>query len=1208
MHEEKWSPASGIIDGPKARGQINRREIIGLGILAATAATVTVRAATPATIPLLKATNLRCEYRTNPLGIGEPAPRLSWLPESLAPEIRGQLQSAYEILVAGTSESLAANHGDLWATGKVLSDAVSQIVYTGKPLESRKECWWKVRLFNQAGIAGPWSQPARWTMGLLKKSDWKGHWIGMDKLDAIGTRTAADAPLIQFGGLQWTRVPENLWKFNNITWQPAPAADAGHSTPPVYFRHRFFIPGGRPIRRATFLATCDDTAEISINGKVAGKAFRWELAALLEITALVQPGWNIGTIQITQQDGYPPSVVGRMVVEFQQGDPLIIPVSNKWKTSLSAPAEWQRADFHDADWTAAEEMNAPLWQTPCQAGFSYSPARYLQKEFYLEAPVRRATLYATALGLYKARINGRLIGEDDLTPGWTDYHKRVYYNTYDVTHALKAGHNAIGAILGDGWFAGNVASFGRRHYGGLPRFSAQLELELTDGSTKHIYTDETWRGGYGPVRYNDIYTGCCTDLRLNPGAWDQPGFAAQGWSFVNAGLASSSGVTPMDVTEVLRKAISNNQLFLTVSNSLFGRDPALNKVKALHIRFSVGRKSYSLDVPENQNLAIGQANKTLRILRATYGPMGEEATGPNPAIEALPDEPVRISGTVSPHALTQPRIGLHTYDLGQNLVGWVRLKVRGRAGQKIVVRHGEMKNPDGTVYTSNLRGAMATDIYYLKGDGDELLEPMFTFHGFRYVEVRGLDYQPELTDLTGVVIHSDFRRTGNFACSSPAINQLYQNIVWSQRGNHVSIPTDCPQRDERLGWTGDTQFFIPTGAINFDVAAFFTSWLVTLCQDSQSANGSFADVAPAVWGHDGVTAWGDAALICTHQIFRTFGDTRIIERHYSAMKRYFKYPASLTRNNIMTAQGFGDWLNMGGGASMEVIGTAYYAMLTEIMAEMAAAIGKSDDAQGFRALHDGLKAAFARRLIRPDGTIANSSQTGFALAFTMGLVPENMRAKMTQQFVADIQRRGWHLATGFIGTPRLLPALNLAGRDDVAYKLLFQASLPSWLYQVKTGGSTTMWERWNGWSKSQGFASIGMNSFNHYAFGAVGQYLYKTIAGIEPGSVGYRHIILRPTPGRGLNWARAEYDSISGKIACGWKLRHGSLTVEVEIPVNTTARLFLPTDKPAEVTESGRDITRADGVHVAAAHGRKMELHLQSGRYRFASTWSLPKA
>ena len=319
------------------------------------------------------------------------------------------------------------------------------------------------------------------------------------------------------------------------------------------------------------------------------------------------------------------------------------------------------------------------------------------------------------------------------------------------------------------------------------------------------------------------------------------------------------------------------------------------------------------------------------------------------------------------------------------------------------------------------------------------------------------------------------------------MNQLFHNIVWGQKGNYFEVPTDCPQRDERMGWTGDTQFFAPTAAYNFDVQPFFTRWLVTMCEDSQHADGSFAHVAPDMGCGSGATAWGDAALLCTYNTYRVYGDTRVIADHFPALERYMQFVASKSKDFVPNIGGFGDWLNLGGSASREVIDTAYYAHLARIMAEMAAAIGRTDDARRYATLADQIRTRFAA-FFQPDGSLTGCSQTGYALAFTMDLVPPALREKAAAKYADEIKRFDWHLATGFIGTPRLLPGLHAAGRDDVAYKLLLQETYPSWLFQVKLG-ATTMWERWDGWTPDRGFQTIGMNSFNHYAFGSVGEYL-----------------------------------------------------------------------------------------------------------------------
>jgi alpha-L-rhamnosidase len=508
-----------------------------------------------------------------------------------------------------------------------------------------------------------------------------------------------------------------------------------------------------------------------------------------------------------------------------------------------------------------------------------------------------------------------------------------------------------------------------------------------------------------------------------------------------------------------------------------------------------------------------------------------------------------------------------------------------------------MLNRDGTIYTAALRSCPATDFFILSG-GEQVLEPHFTFHGFRYVEIRGLTSKPDLGTVTGVVVHSAMNRTGNFESSHLMLNQLFSNIIWGQKGNYLEVPTDCPQRDERMGWTGDAQFFIPTAAYNFDVAGFFTRWLET-CEDNQSANGTFPHVVPDVMGGGGATAWGDAPLICTYNIYRVYGDTRIIAERFASLDRYMQWLATKTKNGISSVGGFGDWLNAGGSAKKEVIDTAYHAYLAQIMSEMAAAIGRQDDAARYAKLHEEVKAAFARDFQLPDGSLKESGQTGYALAFSMGLVPAEMCEKATEKFVEEIKRFNWHLATGFIGTPRLLPALNLAGRNDVAYRLLLNDTYPSWLFSVKNG-ATTMWERWNGWTP-EGFGDISMNSYNHYAFGAVGEYLYGAVGGIQAETPGYKTCVVKPVIGDGLTWAKTSFDSIHGRIVSNWKCEGEKLTVEVTIPPNTTATIFVPAKDAANVTESGKPAAEAEGVKFLRMENGAAIYAVGSGTYQFQS-------
>jgi alpha-L-rhamnosidase len=492
-------------------------------------------------------------------------------------------------------------------------------------------------------------------------------------------------------------------------------------------------------------------------------------------------------------------------------------------------------------------------------------------------------------------------------------------------------------------------------------------------------------------------------------------------------------------------------------------------------------------------------------------------------------------------------------------------------------------------------------VYYLRGDGVETLEPFFTFHGFRYVEVTGLDAKPELDAVTGVAVHSPMESTGEFECSSPLVNQLVRNIAWSQRDNFLEVPTDCPQRDERAGWTGDAQFFIGTAAYNADVAAFFTRWLTTLVQDSQLPSGAMANVAPKFGSPWASAGWGgDAAIRCVYTIYHVYGDTRIVERNYNGLARYLAWLGGGRKNGGLALRALGDHLNLGGGANLEVIQRAYFAHLSALMAEMAAAIGRTNDTARYRAQSEEAKAAFQRDCILPDGSIKDSGQTGYALAFTMDLVPADMKAKVAEKFVGELQKSDWHLATGFIGTPRLLPGLHLAGRDDVAYRVLLQETYPSWLFPVKSG-ATTVWERWDGWTADKDFQTIAMNSFNHYSFGAVGEYLYRQVAGIDTDGPGYRKIVIRPAIAAGLTNAQAAYESPAGLIESAWRVNGKRLLLNVTVPPNTTATIYVPATTADQVTESGIPAARSREVSLLRSEEGATVFRVGSGKYQFES-------
>jgi len=569
-------------------------------------------------------------------------------------------------------------------------------------------------------------------------------------------------------------------------------------------------------------------------------------------------------------------------------------------------------------------------------------------------------------------------------------------------------------------------------------------------------------------------------------------------------------------------------------------------------------------------------------------------------------QPPRQVAVIAPKALAEPKPGCWTFDFGQNMVGYVRLSVSAPAGTKLTIRHAEMLNPDGTVYTTNLRGAPSVDTYVCKGDGKEVWQPHFTFHGFRYVEVTGLPGKPAADLITGLVISSDTPKAGEFACSDARINQLYSNICWGQRGNYLSIPTDCPQRDERLGWMGDAQVFVRTATYNADVAAFFTKWLVDV-DDAQTPDGAFTDVSPRAGSGAGTPAWGDAGVICPWTIYLVYGDTRLLERHYPSMVKWVEWCRShssgLIRDDKKSRGGdYGDWLSIGADTPKDLIGTAYFAYSTRLVARAAAALGKADDAAKYERLFQEIKAAFNAKYVAADGRITGNTQCCYVMALKFELLPDELRAKAAQYLDEDIAAKHDHLSTGFVGVSYLLPVLTKSGKLDTVYKLFLQDSFPSWLFSVKHG-ATTIWERWDGWTPDKGFQNPGMNSFNHYSLGSCGEWMFSTLAGIDTDGPGFKRLAIRPTPPAGgsapITWAKAAYDSINGRVATAWRFDNGRLVLDVSVPPNTTATVCVPTKDVASVKESGKPAAQASGVKALRAENGAAVFAVGSGVYHF---------
>ena len=538
----------------------------------------------------------------------------------------------------------------------------------------------------------------------------------------------------------------------------------------------------------------------------------------------------------------------------------------------------------------------------------------------------------------------------------------------------------------------------------------------------------------------------------------------------------------------------------------------------------------------------------------------------NPVVETHPGPPVRVVSEFRAKTITSPKPGVHVLDLGQNFAGVVRLTVAGKPGQIITLRYAERLNPDGTIYTTNLRSARTIDTYTCKGGGVETWVPRFTFHGYQYVEVTGLDAPPTPETVVGLALSSDTPIAGAFECSDPMLNQLHNNIVWTQRANFIDIPTDCPQRDERLGWTGDAQIYIRTATLNSDVQAFFTKWLVDLCVDGQRADGQFPMVAPVkVAGDDGGPAWADAGVICPWTIYEVYGDRRVLERHYDAMKRFISFCEKRCTPDLLPPAKFhcfGDWLSIKADTPKDVIYTAYFAYSTHLVARAAEVLGRKDDAAHYTQLFERIRETFNRAYVGADGRIKGNTQAVYVLAIAFDLVQGEKAALAAKYLVEDIESRDNHLSTGFIGTKDLMLALAKAGRNDVAYRLLHNDTFPSWGFSIKHG-ATSIWERWNGWTPEQGFGDPGMNSFAHYSFGAVYQWMVENICGIHNAGDAYRRIHIAPQPGGKLTWAKTRFDSIHGPIESNWRVADGRLTLDIAIPANTTATVMVPGEKGA---------------------------------------------
>ncbi len=575
------------------------------------------------------------------------------------------------------------------------------------------------------------------------------------------------------------------------------------------------------------------------------------------------------------------------------------------------------------------------------------------------------------------------------------------------------------------------------------------------------------------------------------------------------------------------------------------------------------------------------------------------------------NEPVRKHETFKAIHVFKTPAGEQVIDFGQNLVGWVVIKAKGNAGDKIKVWHAEVLDKSGNFYTTNLRAAKAEDEYTLSGNGEETFEPHFTFHGFRYIRIEGYPGEINPDDFTAVTLYSDMRPTGSFTSSSAMINQLQHNIQWGQRGNFLDVPTDCPQRDERLGWTGDAQVFSRTATFNMNVNNFFSKWLKDVAAD-QFDNGSVPFVIPNVLGAGagGSTGWADVCTIIPWNMYLAYGDKKILENQYTSMKAWVDYMQNSSKSDLWnTGFHFGDWLfyrpeddNDGRAAvtNKYLIAQCFYARSTQLLINAATVLGKTDDVNTYTQLLHKIKSAFMNEYVTPNGGLVSGTQTAYVLALNFDMLPESLRNQAAARLAENVKSYGNHLTTGFLGTPYLCHVLSRYGYTDVAYKLLLQDTYPSWLYPVKMG-ATTIWERWDGIKPDSSFQTPGMNSFNHYSYGAIGDWMYRSVAGIDTydDGPGYKHIKIMPHPGTGLTSAAANLQTYYGNVSSGWKMDNGNLTLDVEIPANTTASIYVPAASAGAVTEGGVAVASSKDIQVTGTENGYVVLKAGSGKFHF---------
>lgn len=1038
----------------------------------------------------VKVTHLTVNYLPNPLGIDE-RPMLSWQMQS---DERGICQTAYQIQVAASKDNLTKGIF-LYDSGRINDSHSVQIPYDG-PLRPTTRYYYKVRVWDNHNRESESAEDSWFETGLgtNKQQAWCGaQWIGSSKVllspyrsTFVATYDADDASVFIFG-------KQSEEQYCQV------ALRDGQLTISHFLGGKEIIDGCENV--ANVLQPGRQHVRLNVFSSQYGRTYRMDIYI------------NGKKIENTHTEvSMKPKTLEEILTAGRQASFEIEPEPGN--RQYRQCRLWK---FEKRGGISALTLTDPVWHTTLYSDGTQTVAGgapMLRKEFTADKVIHQARLYMSARGIYECYINGKKVGADFMNPGWSDYRYRMFYNTFDVTHLLQQGENAIGAYLGNGWWSGfnGYQTDWQDQYGISLSLIGKLVIDFTDGSQKIIVTGPDWMCyDDGPIRENDIQNGEAYDATKEQPGWTLPHFNQYGWKAVN--------------------------VYQQLADSIM--------------------------------------------------------------IQAYVGSPIQARDTLTACSISQPLPHIYIYDMGQNIVGTPMVKINGKSGQKITLRYGEMLWPkeiptdpvppytkaiyeekQGQLYTDNYRSAFSTDSYICKG-GEEVISPIFTSHGFRFLQIEGLDAPLPMNHVKGLVMHSlAGPQTSKYETSDTLVNRLYENILWGQRGNFLAVPTDCPQRDERLGYTGDGQIFALSSTYNYNVAPFMHRWLYSV-RDNQDKEGNFADYSPKVGmpntgvNGGGAIGWSEAGIIVPWHLYNQYADKEILRMSYDSMKRYMDYLDSRSVDGLQPCDGLGDWLSFD-ETNNQITNTAYWAYDALLMKEIATILNNKADAVHYDQVYQSIKKAFNStfvdtlgRTYTPKGYMKGifvpkkmakdsleDTQTSYILPLKAKLFHDNAKAICWLQ--KAIAKRNGHLSTGFIGTPYLNEVLSANGYGDTAYGLFLNKTFPSWLYPI-TQGATTIWERWNSYTRQNGFGPVRMNSFNHYSYGAVEEWMMQYTLGIKTDSQepGYKHILLEPQTNDKLDYVRGHYDTMYGRISCGWYKKGGHTYYQVEIPANTTATLLL---------------------------------------------------